>query len=431
MSQVNIESIVKRFGQVTALDHVSLAIPKGAFVVLLGPSGCGKTSLLRLIAGLDTADSGRIVLGDKDITHVHARDRDIAMVFQSYALYPHMSVRRNMSFSLELRKVPRARIDERVEAVAQTLGIGHLLDRRPKQLSGGQRQRVALGRAIVREPSVFLFDEPLSNLDAKLRTAMRGELIRLHKRLGTTVVYVTHDQVEAMTMGQLVVVMKDGRIEQLGPPLEVYRNPQTLFVAEFIGSPAMNLLPGRIDAAQGCIVSNDGNLRLPLDAAAHARPPGSVSPAAADPAAAYPGAANPGAGNLASADLAAANLASANLASADPAAADPAAADGAAPNRAAPADVVIGLRPEHIAIRTGAERPGEVHWDGVVEVIEPLGAETFIEVNCRGTRVMVRVSADILPAAGETLRLAAEAKRFHIFDAHSGRRIEHVSAPDR
>jgi ABC-type sugar transport system ATPase subunit len=330
--------------------------------------------------------------------------------------------------------------------VAQTLGIGHLLDRRPKQLSGGQRQRVALGRAIVREPSVFLFDEPLSNLDAKLRTAMRGELIRLHKRLGTTVVYVTHDQVEAMTMGQLVVVMKDGRIEQLGPPLEVYRNPRTLFVAEFIGSPAMNLLPGRIDDAQGCIVSNDGNLRLPLDAAAHARPPGSVSPAAANPAAANPGGANPAAANLASADLATADLAAANLASADPAAADGAASNRAASNRAAsnraasnraasnraaPADVVIGLRPEHIAIRTGAERPGEVHWDGVVEVIEPLGAETFIEVNCRGTRVMVRVSADMLPAAGETLRLAAEAKRFHIFDAHSGRRIEHVSAPDR
>ena len=228
MAQVRIENIVKRFGSVLAVNDVSLDIPDGAFVILVGPSGCGKTTLLRLLAGLEEASGGRLWIDEQDVTRVHPRERNIAMVFQSYALYPHMSVRRNMSFALELKKVARAEIDRRVEAAAEILSIGRLLDRQPKQLSGGQRQRVALGRAIVREPSVFLFDEPLSNLDAKLRTAMRGELIRLHKRLGTTIVYVTHDQVEAMTMGEMVVVMKDGVVQQSGSPMEIYRSP-TIF----------------------------------------------------------------------------------------------------------------------------------------------------------------------------------------------------------
>lgn len=207
MAQVVIEKVSKRFGLVTAVDGVSLEIPDGAFVILVGPSGCGKTTLLRLLAGLEFASEGRILIGERDVTNLHPRERDIAMVFQSYALYPHMSVRRNLSFALELRKLPQDEIGRRVRTASEILGIEMLLDRQPRQLSGGQRQRVAVGRAIVREPAVFLFDEPLSNLDAKLRTSMRSELIKLHKRLGTTIVYVTHDQVEAMTMGELVVVM--------------------------------------------------------------------------------------------------------------------------------------------------------------------------------------------------------------------------------
>lgn len=246
MSDVRIRDITKKFlGGFTALDKVSLEIPSGKFVVLVGPSGCGKTTLLRLIAGLEEATSGEIWIGDRDVTDVHPRERDIAMVFQSYALYPHMSVRRNMGFALEIKKVPPDEIARRIQGASELLGIGKLLDRQPRQLSGGQRQRVALGRAIVRDPAVFLFDEPLSNLDAKLRASMRSELIKLHKRLGSTIVYVTHDQVEAMTMGQLVVVMKDGVIQQVGTPLEVYRNPKNVFVAEFIGSPAMNLVSAK------------------------------------------------------------------------------------------------------------------------------------------------------------------------------------------
>ena len=264
MARVKIENVVKRFGRVTAVNDVSLDIPDGAFVILVGPSGCGKTTLLRLLAGLEEASSGKLWIGDRDVTRVHPRERNIAMVFQSYALYPHMSVRRNMSFALELKKVPSAEIERRVGVAAEILGIESLLDRQPKQLSGGQRQRVALGRAIVREPLVFLFDEPLSNLDAKLRTAMRGELIRLHKRLGTTIVYVTHDQVEAMTMGQVVVVMKDGIVQQSGAPMDIYHSPHNIFVAEFIGSPAMNFLPGRIDVSRRAAVSDDEVVSIPV-----------------------------------------------------------------------------------------------------------------------------------------------------------------------
>jgi ABC-type sugar transport system ATPase subunit len=226
-----------------AARGVELAIEDGEFMVLVGPSGCGKSTALRMMAGLETPTQGRVLIGDRDVTEVPPQERDVAMVFQSYALYPHMTVRDNLGFGLRMRGTPPARIAERVDLAAKVLGLAAVLDRKPGQLSGGQRQRVALGRAIVREPMVFLFDEPLSNLDAKLRLETRAELARLHRRLAATMVYVTHDQEEALTLGTRVAVMNEGRVEQVGPPLEVYRRPETLFVATFVGSPAMNLLP--------------------------------------------------------------------------------------------------------------------------------------------------------------------------------------------
>jgi ABC-type sugar transport system ATPase subunit len=225
-----------------AARGVELAIEDGEFMVLVGPSGCGKSTALRMIAGLETPTQGKVVIGERDVTEVPPQERDVAMVFQSYALYPHMTVRDNLGFGLRMRGTPPARIAERVDAAAKALGLAAVLDRKPGQLSGGQRQRVALGRAIVREPMVFLFDEPLSNLDAKLRLETRAELARLHRRLAATMVYVTHDQEEALTLGSRVAVLNEGRVEQVGPPLEVYRRPETLFVATFVGSPAMNLL---------------------------------------------------------------------------------------------------------------------------------------------------------------------------------------------
>jgi multiple sugar transport system ATP-binding protein len=365
MAQVRIENIVKRFGSVLAVNDVSLDIPDGAFVILVGPSGCGKTTLLRLLAGLEEASGGRLWIDEQDVTRVHPRERNIAMVFQSYALYPHMSVRRNMSFALELKKVARAEIDRRVEAAAEILSIGSLLDRQPKQLSGGQRQRVALGRAIVREPSVFLFDEPLSNLDAKLRTAMRGELIRLHKRLGTTIVYVTHDQVEAMTMGEMVVVMKDGVVQQSGSPMEIYRSPDNIFVAEFIGSPAMNFIAGRIDVPKQSAIGDDNVIEIPVG------------------------------------DSILRTI-----------------------GKAARPEVVIGIRPEHLTVASPSDSGRHaLRIECTVEVVEPLGAETMVEVNCRGKRLLSRIKGDTLPTVGEKLILYADRDRFFYFDKETGRRL--------
>jgi multiple sugar transport system ATP-binding protein len=369
MARVRIENVVKKFaGGVTAVDNVSLDIPDGKFVILVGPSGCGKTTLLRLLAGLEEASSGRILIGDKDVTKAHPRERDIAMVFQSYALYPHMSVRRNMGFALELQKVPSTEIDKRVANAANILGINPLLDRQPKQLSGGQRQRVALGRAIVREPAVFLFDEPLSNLDAKLRTAMRSELIKLHKRLGTTIVYVTHDQVEAMTMGQVVVVMKDGVVQQLGEPLEIYRNPKNLFVAEFIGSPAMNFLRANVHLSDRRGEADAGAITLSLD------------------------------GRMLQ-----------------------------EVNRAALAELVIGVRPEHLTLAPKGVIPGDrILIEGIVEVVEPLGAETILEFNCAGRSLVARLMGDDVPRAGEKIRLCTEPRQIFLFNANSGERLGFV-----
>jgi multiple sugar transport system ATP-binding protein len=247
VAEIVIEGVTKEFERgVVAIDDVTLQVTDGEFMVLVGPSGCGKSTLLRLIAGLEDATAGRILIGGRDVTDGAPRDRDIAMVFQSYALYPHMTVRQNLGYGLKVRRTPKTEITRRVEEVARVLRLDELLDRRPAQLSGGQRQRVAMGRAVVRDPAAFLMDEPLSNLDAKLRVSMRAELAALHARLGATTVYVTHDQVEAMTLGQRVAVMRDGRVQQVDTPQALYRAPRNLFVAAFIGSPAMNLVAARL-----------------------------------------------------------------------------------------------------------------------------------------------------------------------------------------
>jgi multiple sugar transport system ATP-binding protein len=270
---VQMKTLRKSFGKTDVLHGIDLDIPQHAFVVLVGPSGCGKSTLLRMIAGLEKVTSGQIVIGGTVMNRVHAKDRGIAMVFQNYALYPHMTVRENLAFSLEMIKTAPAVIEERIARAAAILQLDALLDRRPAQLSGGQRQRVAMGRALVREPAVFLFDEPLSNLDAKLRVEMRAEIRALHQRLESTTIYVTHDQVEAMTMADVVVVMNAGRIEQSGPPLELYDKPATVFVAGFLGSPGMNLIRGTVKSdGSGPVVDAGNGLILPLAPDAPVRP---------------------------------------------------------------------------------------------------------------------------------------------------------------
>jgi multiple sugar transport system ATP-binding protein len=264
MSRIVLQGVTKVFsGGVVAVDRVDLTIESGEFIVLVGPSGCGKSTLLRMIAGLEEVTEGTILIGDRDVTELAPRARDVAMVFQNYALYPHMDVRKNLGYGLKVRKTPAAEIKRRVNEAARLLGLEELLDRRPAALSGGQRQRVAMGRAIVREPAAFLMDEPLSNLDAKLRVGMRAELSRLHDRLGVTTVYVTHDQIEAMTLGQRVAVMRDAVLHQVDKPQVLYRNPSNLFVAAFIGSPAMNLAEGTVE--DGWV--DVAGWRIPLDPA--------------------------------------------------------------------------------------------------------------------------------------------------------------------
>jgi sn-glycerol 3-phosphate transport system ATP-binding protein len=266
MAKLELRNVKKSFGSAEIIKGVSIEIADGEFVVIVGPSGCGKSTLLRMVAGLEAITSGEILIGDRVVNNLEPKDRDIAMVFQNYALYPHMSVRQNMAYGLKIRGLAKNDIETRVQRAAKILELGGLLARRPRELSGGQRQRVAMGRAIVREPSVFLFDEPLSNLDAKLRVQMRFEIQKLHHNLGTTSVYVTHDQVEAMTLAERMVVMSAGITEQIGTPAEVYERPATQFVAGFIGSPAMNFLRGRADAS-GLMLADGGHLGVPIPAA--------------------------------------------------------------------------------------------------------------------------------------------------------------------
>jgi multiple sugar transport system ATP-binding protein len=264
MATVTFDGVWKKFGEIVAVNDLNLKIEDGEFMVLVGPSGCGKTTSLRMIAGLEEISEGTLSIGDRVVNHVAPKDRDIAMVFQSYALYPHMTVRDNMAFGLKLRKTPKDEIERRVNEAAAMLSCENLLDRKPRELSGGQRQRVALGRAIVREPAVFLMDEPLSNLDAKLRVQTRAEIARLHQRLGTTTVYVTHDQVEAMTMGERIAVMSEARLQQVGSPQALYDHPDNRFVAGFIGSPSMNFLDVEATGSGGSIVLKGDGIELPL-----------------------------------------------------------------------------------------------------------------------------------------------------------------------
>jgi multiple sugar transport system ATP-binding protein len=355
MASVTISGVQKRFGATAVLHGVDIDIADGSFTVLVGPSGCGKSTLLRMIAGLEEVSAGEIRIGARRVNELPPKERDIAMVFQNYALYPHMTVRENMAFSLMLAKEPKATIESKVGRAAEILALGALLDRYPRQLSGGQRQRVAMGRAIVREPQVFLFDEPLSNLDAKLRVGMRTEIKDLHQRLKTTSIYVTHDQIEAMTMGDKIVVMRDGRIEQTGTPLQLYDHPANLFVAGFIGSPAMNFLPGTLRRA-------NGDARVELAGGASVPAP-------------------PGAGG----------------------------ADGQ--------PVILGTRPEHLALADGSGIPTQV------VVVEPTGADTFVACRHEGTDVAVvfRERHDFAP--GTVIHLQPDPRRAHLFDAGTGRRL--------
>ena len=355
-------AVHKSFGRTQVLRGVDLVVPEGGFAVLVGSSGCGKSTLLRSIAGLETIDQGEIRIAGRDVTKLPPRDRDVAMVFQSYALYPHLTVRENLAFGLKLRGAAASEIDSRVREVSQMLGLEALLDRLPKQLSGGQRQRVAMGRAIARRPMMFLFDEPLSNLDAALRAEVRVDIRRLHDRLGATTVYVTHDQVEAMTLADTLWVMNQGKVEQSGAPLEVYERPKTRFVATFLGSPAMNLLEGRLEEKDGALVAAGADVTVPIDPARYA--------------------------------------------------------PSLAPGRA----VTIGLRPQDLVVhREGLPRVCEM----VVDVVEALGFETYVHGWARqaGPTIVVRLDADRAAKAGERLPLAIDPCKVHLFDAENGQRL--------
>ena len=357
MAQVMLKALNKKYDEVHAVKDVNLHIRDKEFMVLVGPSGCGKSTTLRMVAGLEEITAGEIHIGDRLVNDLPPKDRDIAMVFQNYALYPHMSVYDNMAFGLKMRKFPKADIEKRVKDAAEILGIQELLKRKPRQLSGGQRQRVAVGRAIVRHPQVFLFDEPLSNLDAKLRVQMRVELKKLHSRLETTAIYVTHDQVEAMTLGDRVVVMKDGWIQQVGEPMELYGRPANKFVAGFIGSPAMNFIDVGINEVNGAIVAEAPGLRL------------SVSPAKAAALRPYKG-----------------------------------------------QQVALGVRPEDVHVAGGGD-PAHYSFDAAVEVVEPLGSEILLDVRVGRGTIVARVEPSVRVKIHETVKLAVNADKLHFFDA--------------
>jgi multiple sugar transport system ATP-binding protein len=363
MAQVVLKDVNKLYGAIHAVKDVSLRISDREFVVLVGPSGCGKTTTLRMIAGLESISSGDVSIDGQVVNDLAPMDRDIAMVFQNYALYPHMSVFDNMAFGLKMRKFDRRKIAERVKEAADILGIGDLLKRKPRQLSGGQRQRVALGRAIVRHPRVFLFDEPLSNLDAKLRVQMRVELRKLHQRLGTTAVYVTHDQVEAMTLGDRVVVMKDGVVQQVGEPLDLYNRPVNKFVAGFIGSPAMNFATVTIADGHGQLTARNGGLEIEVPAQ-HA--------------------------------------------------------DRLRPH--AGRELTIGIRPEDLRVASSADPVG-LTFDSKVEVVEQLGSGVLLDLRVGGDTMVAAVDPEVRVKSQDLLRLAVNPGRLHFFDARSEKAI--------
>ena len=364
MATVTFEHVFKRYGEVTAVNDLTLEIQDEEFLVLVGPSGCGKTTALRMIAGLEDVSGGTLKIGDRVVNGLAPKDRDVAMVFQSYALYPHMSVFDNLAFGLKLRKVPKADIDRRVREAAATIELSNLLDRKPKQLSGGQRQRVALGRAIVREPAVFLMDEPLSNLDAKLRVQTRAEIARLHQRLRTTIVYVTHDQVEAMTMGDRIAVMNFGVLQQVGPPQELYEHPINKFVAGFIGSPAMNFIDvkPKTDGGQTKLVSGD-MLELPV-------PDGLKS----------------------------------------------AVAKGAA-------EFTAGVRPEHFDIITGAAPGPGATVRATCDVVEFLGNEELLHVRVGEHDLVIIVDASHRVRPGDVIELFVPIDKIALFDPSDGKAL--------
>ncbi|PKA41836.1 ABC transporter ATP-binding protein [Rhizobium sullae] len=370
MAFLEISGLKKRFGAVDILKGIDLELEKGGFLVLVGPSGCGKSTLLNTIAGLESITSGDIRIDGRSINGLHPSKRDIAMVFQSYALYPNMTVAGNIAFGMEIRKVPREEREKAIKEVSDMLQIGHLLDRKPSQLSGGQRQRVAMGRALVRNPQVFLFDEPLSNLDAKLRVDMRTEIKRLHQRMKTTIVYVTHDQIEAMTLATKIAVLKDGVLQQFGTPAEIYNRPANIFVADFMGSPAMNLLNATVE-------SSAGGLQVSLD-----RPNGAALklpvPAGNNGLATYAG-----------------------------------------------KKVIFGIRPEALTDPDGADRKAKslAEGDCAIEVVEPAGSDTFAVTKLGGKSVIARLRADAGIQPGQSTRLAFNLDKAVFFDPESQLRI--------
>lgn len=361
MARVELREVTKLYdNNVVAVNRANINIQDKEFVVLVGPSGCGKSTTLRMVAGLEEISSGEIYIGERMVNEVAPKDRDIAMVFQNYALYPHMTVYENMAFGLKLRKYPKAEIEQRVREAAKILSIEEFLDRKPKALSGGQRQRVAVGRAIVRKPQVFLFDEPLSNLDAKLRVQMRTEISKLHNRLETTMIYVTHDQVEAMTMGDRIVVMKDGNIQQIDTPLNLYNQPRNKFVAGFIGSPAMNFISGKVTQANG-LFFHEGRFQF------HA--PKKFA---------------------------------------------------AVLEKYKERDVVFGIRPEDFHLADNAERVAEpAVMTATVEVVEPMGNEIYLYLSTGNNSLVARVNARSEPPIGSQLQLIVDMSKAHFFDAQS------------
>lgn len=366
MAKVVLENVSKIYpGGVVAVRDANLEVEDREFVVLVGPSGCGKSTTLRMVAGLEEITSGNIYIDGRRVNDVPPKDRDIAMVFQNYALYPHMTVYKNMAFGLKLRRYPKAEIDRRVREAAEILGIQDLLDRKPKALSGGQRQRVAVGRAIVRKPKAFLFDEPLSNLDAKMRVQMRTEISKLHTRLASTMIYVTHDQTEAMTMGDRIVVMKDGIIQQVATPLELYDHPVNLFVAGFIGSPPMNFFTGRLEARPGGVFFNEGNFSVRLDEAHASRVQGYVGK-----------------------------------------------------------EVILGIRPEDVADSLFVTNPPPDHLvRAKVEVVEPMGAEVYLYMNTGRHNFIARVDAHETARENQDLTMVFDMRKAHFFDVATERAL--------